>query len=404
MIKNPKKRKNEQKKEDTHKMKKHILIILFGGTIAFSQYWEDVVETFYQIPSAGIRSHAMGDAFVAVSGDAFAMFHNPAGLSNIQFTEIQFGVGQNQFSTNAKLSGKSSVSTGNSTYLDGFLLTVPISPNSFAMGFGWSNPYRYLYTSKFTQEGSHFIYETSGAMQDLVLFGGFRLNENIQLGVGIHFIDGTNMYFGDEIYDGEHFIDQSDYEYSGVMANFGMIAKVTDFLDIGYTISTPRWISVNEYWSATDYDTASFSYEFKSAAQFKGGFRFYLENVELLAEIDISNPQQMNLDSGYLEDDIIENQALQNNLKPTMNLKFGGEVLIPFFNLKLRSGIQYLQTPYRENSEDRLLYSAGFGMLLDPKLEMNGAISRADWSQNQEDGVLEEYRFCRVALGMSFRF
>ena len=111
----------------------------------------------------------------------------------------------------------------------------------------------------------------------------------------------------------------------------------------------------------------------------------------------------MTLDSGDLENDIIEIQALRDHVKQNMNLKLGGEFLIPFFDLKIRGGIQYLQSPCRDISENRLLYSCGFGILLDPKLEMNGTTSFVDWSQYQEDGVLEEYKFYRVALGMSFR-
>jgi len=383
-------------------MKIFFVVSMLVGTILFSQYWEDVVETFNQIPSFGIRSHAMGDAFIAFSGDGSAMFHNPAGISNIPFPEIQLGIGYNQFSTLAtSWNNISSSSVESVNYLDNIAVTIPLL-DSFVLGVGWSNPIRYLYNAEFTQNDADYLYKTNGAMREFVLSGGFRLNKNIQLGMGIHFIGGKNEYFSDEIINDEHFINQSDCEYSGMMANFGMIAKVTDFLDVGYAIVTPRWIAIDELWSSPD-DTGSVSYEIKSSPQAKLGAYFHKRNFGLVAEVNIADSRQMTLDSGDLENDIIEIQALRDHVKQNMNLKLGGEFLIPFFDLKIRGGIQYLQSPCRDISENRLLYSCGFGILLDPKLEMNGTTSFVDWSQYQEDGVLEEYKFYRVALGMSFR-
>ena len=382
-------------------MKKYILIIIFGGTIAFSQYWEDVVETFYQIPSVGIRSHAMGDAFVAGCDDYSALYSNPAGLANINYFEISGGIFQRKFQTDVNVLEQKFQSKISKTGLDGFAFVMPLSSKDspVTFGFGYFTPVQYQYISEFLQDGDEKNYLTSGQMTNGIAACGFQLNKQLNLGGSISFIGGKNAFVAEE----NGALDESNYEYSGTSIEFGLQYKMDENLKFGWKIRSPQFIAINEEWAEND-SIWNFDYEMIGPARMNAGIFLKAGWITLLGEIEYVDWTQMKLDTYDIAWDTEENRLLRQNLYANSSIKTGFEFLLPIVDLRLRGGIQYLPTPYLENAEDRTIFSGGYGILLDSKVEFNGAYSFATWKQIQADDVMETYQTHRFVAGLSFRF
>ncbi|MDP6985254.1 MAG: hypothetical protein QGG05_19420 [Candidatus Latescibacteria bacterium] len=86
----------------------------------------------------GVRSMAMGGAFVGVADDFTAVFWNPAGLAQIQQREIYVGLNRNGFENQSSMDGVSATANVNNTHFGslGAVFPWPVARGSFVIAAG----------------------------------------------------------------------------------------------------------------------------------------------------------------------------------------------------------------------------------------------------------------------------
>lgn len=211
----------------------------------------------------GARALAMGGAYIAVGGDASAIFWNPAGLASI--TESQVTAAYN-------FSGKidrtySNFSSGlqsttafdyplDFSGIDYFALTLPLKQEDLFMvhqvsfrtvhNFGFSGSTGSPYTISngvidFTSENS---IDGSGTLQEISYGVAFRIYQIIQIGAAYHhYLGGYDYTFSDSstgtTYPFNENIDMTaNWDFLGDNFSVGIIIKPLDYLSIGGVFKT----------------------------------------------------------------------------------------------------------------------------------------------------------------------
>ena len=93
-------------------------------------------------PGLGAKAASMATAFVAIADDPSAILHNPAGLTNLQGTQIYGGVTAMNISTKYEnLSGASEKSKPHTFIIPNMFITSDFKQKDMAFGLGIFSPY-----------------------------------------------------------------------------------------------------------------------------------------------------------------------------------------------------------------------------------------------------------------------
>lgn len=125
-----------------------------------AQFVEDALRLGTPGIGVGARALGMGNAYTGVASDFTAMYWNPAGLAQAQFSEFSIGLSHLNFRNESSFFGSNESYSNNATNLNslGFVLPVPVRRGSLVFGLGYSR-------------GAHF---TTG-----LSFEGFNPNSSI---------------------------------------------------------------------------------------------------------------------------------------------------------------------------------------------------------------------------------
>jgi long-subunit fatty acid transport protein len=198
-------------------------------------------------------------------------------------------------------------------------------------------------------------------------------------------------------WQGLNLVSTLDQDISGVGAKLGILYRVRDIARIGLTMKTPSLLSVQESW--TDRGTSYFDtgtetdrvdgkteYDIVTPFQFSGGVSVTLNYLLLTASAELTDWSQMKFENTQDQNaEIDANRRIKELFRPTVNLRGGGELLVPGTELRLRAGYAILPSPYKDDptSYARQLFTCGIGYTIDNTVTLDATYIRG-WNENYE--------------------
>jgi long-subunit fatty acid transport protein len=79
---------------------------------------------------------------------------------------------------------------------------------------------------------------------------------------------------------------------------------------------------------------------------------------------------------------IQENNYIKKWMRDTWNLRGGGEVTLRNYGVKLRGGIEWKPSPWKNDpsSYDQIIYTAGVGVMIDENSTVNASFALGAWN------------------------
>lgn len=231
--------------------------------------------------------------------------------------------------------------------------------------------------------------ETWGSMNELLFSLGTNIGDRLYLGASFAFPfiryfeksgytetdNGNNINGFNSIY----VYDYLQTNGTGFNFKFGTILRVTDFLRIGGSISSPTWYNMRDYWNTemvTEFDNNEYyssyspygSYDYDLETPWRATasvaailWKFMLINVEY-EYVNYSLARLSSYDYNFS----IENDAVSAKYTAGNNIKVGTEMR--FGHFAVRGGFGYYESPFatgssgeKINDGQKLYYSGGLG-------------------------------------------
>ena len=119
---------------------------------AYAQYPEDALRLGLSGAGVGSRSLGMGNAYTGVANDFSAIYWNPAGLAQLQFSEFSFGLTYNSNKDNSTFFNAQEAYTTSSTNLNslGLVYKIPTRQGSMVLAFGFDRQNNFASGMSFT--------------------------------------------------------------------------------------------------------------------------------------------------------------------------------------------------------------------------------------------------------------
>ena len=223
-----------------------------------------------------------------------------------------------------------------------------------------------------------------GSMGESFLAFAGNYNNKLFLGgsIGLNFITYKQLSNYEEIIktknpniklDSYQLLEELKTTGYGINLKMGLIYKYTDWLRLAVAIHTPTYYKMSDSWNNSiqanfnsGFDTTSkspignYDYSLYTPAKAIGSLSFVFNKYAILSTdyeiIDYSSARLSAKSENYFD----QNANIQNNLKPTGNLKIGAEwKLNPF---SIRSGFNYLGNPYKNSSINGIRKNYSFGV------------------------------------------
>jgi long-subunit fatty acid transport protein len=116
-----------------------VLILESAASAVYAQFPEDALRISSQGVTIGARSLGMGNAYTGISNDLTALYFNPAGLSQMELSEISIGLSHFNTADAGTFAGTTGdFSTGKSglSHL-GIVYSAPVQRGGLAVGFSY---------------------------------------------------------------------------------------------------------------------------------------------------------------------------------------------------------------------------------------------------------------------------
>ncbi|MFC2088713.1 hypothetical protein ACFLSX_03850, partial [Calditrichota bacterium] len=279
-------------------MKTFLISILMSATISINiiaQTPEEAINFLENESGVGIKAQAMGNAFVGVADDYSALYWNPAGLTQLERSEIAGSLYHLQFNNESSFSGNTMMDNRNFTKLKslGMAYAFPTSRGSFVLAFGYNRFQDYddfLYFSGYNTIGNGlgFDLEDDNGTEDYYPFdknvqqteqisqdgnlsawsfgGGLALSPNFSVGLAVNFYSGSSQYlfdfFQDDVNDVYSIFPGDYYSYelhqkilsdiSGFGIKLGGLFSLNENLRLGMAIDFPTSLNIVENFKAND--------------------------------------------------------------------------------------------------------------------------------------------------------
>ncbi len=228
------------------------LIILFAAGTAGAQ------EIFnFRLNGNGARSAGLGYAFTGVADDASAISWNPAGL--VQLYQMEASVVGRMSAASGTVDGLQDIGiTGwdvqaQSQFQFNFAsFVVPFKIGGFEVVGGVAFRRMFDFSQEITQtitsDGFVFSFlekviynDTAGGINAISPSLGFKINDMLSLGVTANILTGSEE--GNSSVENDGILDsESSYaiDYSGLIIDLGVLARLSEMISVGATISLPH--------------------------------------------------------------------------------------------------------------------------------------------------------------------
>lgn len=401
-----------------------IITLLVISLDAIAQSEEPTVSNRFGI---GARTMGMGGAFIGVADDFTAIHWNPAGLAQIRHFELSGGLSHVLLDTSAQFTGgpehevSESATKPNSVGIV-WPVGLPLNEvkgsrrNGLTLGFGVNRVQSFDTRSnlKGIDPLDNFDVDeerrSAGSIYEWSFGGAGYISRNISLGLSLDFWSGghsqeldtlaTDIANVDKELKDMSFYDTIDRHYWGFSGKAGSLVRLSKHVSLGATVTFPMLLEINEDWTQdtlirlddgtkdTDYDSGYFDYNIERPFEFGGGIAFHLDNLLLAADLQYADWTQTEYSEPPAED--VSNEDFDEFYRDTVEVRVGGEFLIPAINSKIRAG--YLRNPIAFDAEsitnERDFLTFGVGTVIDEVLELNAAYLLGLWEKS--DGSLQQ--------------
>jgi len=285
------------------------LVAAIAPGTASAQFPEDALRFSTLGTGVGARSLGMGNAYTGVASDFSALYWNPAGLAQMQYSEFQFGLSHLNYQNSGDYFGSTTWYSNNGTSLNslGLVYAVPTRRGNLSVAIGYSRHSSFttgLSFSGFNPVGS--LIQTwapdgqpyppdltiaeelglatadtttglfvspingnltqsgrvleGGGLDNWSVGGGVDVAENVSIGATLTFLTGTYSYdrtytetddqnlWSEFPFDMEELVvdEYIRSDISGFNAHLGMMARVPGFMRFGLSVRTPTSYSIKE--------------------------------------------------------------------------------------------------------------------------------------------------------------
>lgn len=446
-----------------------VLTVLFPAVVT-AQYIEQIPEiTAGNFFGYGARAMAMGGAGMH-SYDGNAMFHNPACLARIPRIEFSGGVSLQDYSDNSAVRDQrrmvdytgaissdqvlaprfegftpvrgSASSTKSDSRLNSAVLVIPYPTyrGSLVFAFGMARTANFDRTFRL----SHYDSADSGSIIDavgdefqsggLMQYGaamGIDLSPRLSCGFGLYYYNGKHDYNWDYYLDSlpDYSYRQEDIiadDYSGWNLKASLLFRANRYVSISMAIETPLKLSVEEdartYYDGEDAAYVSTAgYEVKRPFVFSGGASIEFGQALFTAEADYTDWSQLEYSGNAIMESY--NNEIKQYYDNALRIRAGAEYVFPSMGLSLRGGLYRDPLPFKDQfiNDNRVGYTAGFGVLIDQVITIDLAWVHGSYNRNSDfiyssvyDGddlqethnliVDEDISYDRIFITSAYRF
>jgi len=272
---------------------------------------------------------------------------------------------------------------------------------------------------KLNQSGT--IYNEGGI--DRYSFGSsIEVAENIFIGLSINRLSGNfssdREYYEDDLlnyyteptdpmdtktsgFNTFYFNDILSWDMKAWEYRFGFVFNWLNFISLGGSAKLPTKFSIKENYYLDAYSSfernylielepsySDLEYEITTPLEFSLGGSVDLDLVNVSAAATFIDYSQMEF-SGNLEKELISgnNKIIKESFRPVVNYSLGGEVRLPFTEIRGRAGLMYLPSPYEDDPEnfDRVYLTLGAGIVAGQVLKFDVAYSYGFWETYGEN-------------------
>jgi hypothetical protein len=400
---------------------------------------------FTQRMLVGSRASGMAGAYVASCDDAYALIYNPGGLAGVRRIDISLGFQYGTSEIKNDFYGSPSTTNLSATTLDAVAAAYPVPAyrGSLVVAGGvfrtLSSDFDILNRgfNETTATFDDYRLQQSGNGYSYVVGFGLDLSPVVSVGMNGFIMDGTidalTQYqfnipgpLQDGDFESETLFDSATVDLDGYGLTVGLMYHPHRLAHIGLAITTPVAIDLDGtgvtevadyFFNAPDsfvVEQLPIKAEYTLPFRLDAGLDLTLGHLILNFDASYSDWKQTEVNGSRLKD-----ENLQSIFRSVLDLRLGGELLVPGTPLRLRAG--YALTPYaleyldadRIDAEndlekanidtERQSLSAGAGILLGSVLTLDASYEYGTGKRSIPT-LVDERTAQRVVLTGSYRF
>lgn len=373
----------------------------------------------------GARAVAVGGAYTALSDDYAALYYNPAGVAQVRKTTFLGSFNALSLTDRATYRGIENEQQTSSSQLNALGCTIPFPTvrGSLALSLGYHRVRQFdngLWVRSPVSQGDYeAVWEheriEEGAMSQTSFGGALEVGPGVWMGLGFHIWGGDDDYIWQfrelDEKDNYTFHDSTSTEHiatelSGVSLNIGTLVSIEDHIRMGVTILTPVTLKAKEFWDYTeiftwDNGTQDFDkechghwvYKIRSPWIFRAGLAGQIGPLLVSGDIErIAYSQYRYTTASPTQDKVSANLEIRRNLEDVWNYRIGGELSLPYKEVKLRAGYAFYPSPWKSLSsfQDRKVFSIGGGIRIIPQWQLDVAYAVTSWKISPYDVIERE--------------
>ncbi len=389
----------------------------------------------------GARTMGMGGASLALADDFTALYWNPAGMAQIQKFEFFSSFSHNRASANTYFTGDEMTTTSRSQMRPnaiGFVYPLMARQGGLAIGFGYNRPQNFDYQTAITGIDPSSETDFSGLSVDEIdansggigiwSFGAsVYVTKRVLVGGSLDFWSGNSLNHLDTTatdivnIDSElsrfRYDDEVDREYSGIGGRIGLLAHLTDNINLGLTLVAPTELGVDELWYQSTLevyddgekwsDSASGSqiYDIERPFEVGAGVAVKLLNERLIlaGDVQLTDWRQTRYDPAPAED--ISDDNFEKYYATTFQVRIGAEYRIPVVDTHIRAGYFRDTVPFTdaEIEDARDFLTIGIGKIFEDSIKFDVGYMLGT-SQRSRYELTTERRTHRIFASAAYRY
>ena len=412
--------------------------IVFFITVGMAQVEEMAIGKMFGV---GARTMGMGGASLGLADDFTALYWNPAGMAQIQKFEMFSSLSHNVAIADSYFTGDVVKTTTSHSQMRlnsiGFVYPLETRQGGVAVGFGYNRPQNFDYQTAMQGIDPGSGTDFSGFAVDEINInrGGIGIwsfgtsvyvTKQVLLGGSLDFWHGnslneldteaTDILNVDDEWSRFRYDDAIDREYSGVGGRIGLLAHLTDTINLGVTLVAPIELGVDEVWyqstvdvfddgeKSTDSRNGAQTYDIERPFEIGVGAAVKLFNKQLIlaGDVQFTDWTQTSYDPAPADD--IPKNNFEEYYDTTLQVRLGAEYQIPIISTHIRLGYLRDPIPFRYTQVDTHdFFTAGVGKIFEDSLKLDVTYVIGGWTQQHND-VKTEHLTHRVFVSTAYRF
>ena len=389
----------------------------------------------------GARTMGMGGASLALSDDFTALYWNPAGMAQIQKFEMFSSLSHNVAIADTYFTGDAVKTTTSRSQMRlnsiGFVYPLETRQGGLAVGFGYNRPQNFDYQTAIQGidpgSGTDFsglsvdeIDANSGGIGIWSFGASVYVTKRVLIGGSLDLwhgnslneldTEGTDIVNVDDQLSRFRYDDEIDREYSGIGGRIGLLAHLTDTINLGVTLVAPIELGVDELWYQStrevyddgeewaDSTSGAQTYDIERPFEIGVGAAVKLFNKQLIlaGDVQFTDWTQTRYDPAPADD--IPKNNFEEYYATTLQVRLGAEYQIPIIATHIRFGYLRDPIPFRYTEVDTHDFlTAGVGKIFEDSLKIDVTYVLGGWAQERND-VKTENLTHRVFVSAAYRF